>query len=71
MWAVFRRLLAGIGFVIAVAGFAVFVGAAVGVWRVKAETNRRTDALVTQAHSALGAADSTVSFVREVIVRGR
>ncbi len=65
-----RRALAGIGFVLAVAGFVLFLGAAVGVWWVRAETNRRTEALAVKARLAVGAADHAVKFVREVIDRG-
>ncbi|HMC72303.1 MAG TPA: hypothetical protein VKJ07_24310 [Mycobacteriales bacterium] len=52
------------------AGFVAFAGAAVGVWWVKAETNRRTDALAVKAHGAVNAADHAVEFVRKVIDDG-
>lgn len=65
-----RRALSAIGFIIAAAGFVLFTGAAVGVWWVRAETNRRTEALAAKARLAVGAADHAVKFVREVIDRG-
>ena len=49
MGSVVRRLSAVVGLVVSAAGFAVFAGAAVGVWWVKAETNRKTDALAVRA----------------------
>lgn len=67
MGSVVRRLSAVIGLVVSAAGFAVFAGAAAGVWWVKAETNRRTDAVAVRAHAAIGTADHAVAFVREVI----
>jgi hypothetical protein len=67
MWGIIHRVLAGIGLVLAVAGFIAFTGAAIGVWWVKAETNRRTDALAEKANTAVDAADHAVGFVREVI----
>jgi hydrogenase maturation protease len=67
MWAIVRCVLAVTGLLVAVAGFAVFVGAAVGVWKVKAETNRRTDALAVKAHEAMNTADQGVGFVHKVI----
>ena len=70
MWGVVRRVLAGVGLVVAVVGFVVFAGAAVVVWRVKAEANRQTQALAAKAGAAMDAADHGVAFVREVIDRG-
>lgn len=70
MWAVVRRVFAAVGLVVAGAGFAAFATAAVYVWRVKAETNRRTDDLAGKAHQALNAADKAVAFVRDVIDAG-
>jgi hydrogenase maturation protease len=69
MWAVFRRLLAGVGLLVAVAGFLLFATAVVGVWKLKAETNRRTDELAERAHSAISAADHAVTFVSNVITQ--
>jgi hypothetical protein len=71
MWAVLRRVLAGIGLLVAAAGFAGFAAAAVEAWRLKAEADRRTEALAGQARAALGAADHTLHFVREVIDKGQ
>src|SRR5690242_13010477 len=70
MWRVIRCVPAGVGLVISVAGFLLFVAAAVGVWKLKAETNRRTDALAGRAHAAVSAADRAVSFVSRVIDQG-
>jgi len=70
MWGVIRRLLAGVGLVVSVAGFLLFATAAVGVWKLKAETNRRTDALAERAHTAVNAADHAVDFVSKVIDQG-
>lgn len=71
MWNIVSRLLALVGLVISVAGFTVFTSAAIGVWRVKAETNRRTSEIAAQAHTAVDAADRTVKFVDEVIDAAR
>ena len=67
----FRRVFAVFGLLVALAGFGVFVGAAVVVWKVKAETNRRTEALATKAHEAVNAADHAVAFVSDVIDKGK
>ena len=69
MRSAFRRLLAVLGLVVSAAGFVAFAAAAVGVWWVKAETNRRTDAVTARAHTAVDAADRTVAFVRGVIAQ--
>ena len=66
----FRRVFAAIGLFVSLAGFIVFLSAAVVVWWVKAETNRRTDELVVKAHSAVDVADGAVVFVRDVIKQG-
>jgi hydrogenase maturation protease len=68
MGSVLRRLIALVVLVISAVGFVVFITAAVGVWQVKAETNRRTDEVAAKAHMALDAADRTVEFVDKVIV---
>lgn len=65
-----RRLLAALGLLVAVVGFVAFVSAAVGVWRLKAETNRRTDALAAKAHEAVDSADRAVKFVHGVLDEG-
>lgn len=70
MWTAARRLFAVLGLLIAVTGFVTFAGAAVGVWKVKAEANRRTDALAVKANEAVNAADHAVGFVNEVIDTG-
>src|SRR5437016_3203834 len=70
MWFIVRRVFAIVGLLVSVAGFVAFAGAAVGVWWVKAETNRRTDALAVKAHGAVNAADHAVEFVRKVIDDG-
>ena len=67
----FRRLFAALGLFVALAGFVVFTSAAVVVWWVKAETNRRTDDLAVKAHQAIEKADSTVTFVHDVINQGQ
>lgn len=67
MWRVVRLLPAGFGLVISAAGFLLFVSAAAGVWQLKAETNRRTDAIAGRAHTAVNAADHAVDFVAKVI----
>lgn len=67
MGTVVRRLLAVLGLLVAVIGFVTFVSAAVVVWRLKAETNRRTDALAAKANEAVKAADSAVTFVSRVL----
>jgi|GEM_PF-6033340 len=67
MWGVIRRVFAVVGVVIAVSGFIAFLVAAVGVWWLKAEANRRTDELAAKAHKAVNAADHAVVFVREVV----
>jgi hypothetical protein len=54
----------------AVVGFAVFVAAAVGIWRVKAEVNRRTEELAGKADKAVDSADHAIAFVREVLDAG-
>lgn len=71
MWGVIRRVSAGAGLVIALVGFATFVAAAVGVWRLKAEVNRRTEELASRADAAVNSADHAVAFVREVLDRGQ
>jgi hypothetical protein len=65
-----RRVLAGVGLFVAVAGLAVFVTAAAGVWRLKAEVNRRSDDLAGKADKAVDAADHAVALVREVLDSG-
>jgi hydrogenase maturation protease len=60
-------LCAGVGLLIALVGFVAFAGAAVAVWKVKAETDRRTGLLTAKAHEAVGAADHAVGFVRRVL----
>jgi hydrogenase maturation protease len=67
----FRRVFATIGLFVSLAGFIVFTSAAVVVWWVRAETNRRTDDLVVKAHGAISAADTTVTFVHQVIDQGQ
>ncbi|MBP3959242.1 hypothetical protein J8F10_28695 [Gemmata sp. G18] len=67
MWALIRTVLAATGLLVSVTGFALFAGAAVGVWRVKSEVNKRTDALAARADTAVGAVDHAVTFVQEVI----
>ena len=52
-----------------IAGFIAFAGAALGVWWVKIEVNRRTDTLAAKANTAVDAGDHAVAFVREVIDR--
>jgi hypothetical protein len=71
MWTVLGRLLAVLGLAVSLAGFVAFAGAAVAVWKVKAEANRRTDALAAKAHEAVGAADHAVDFVRQVLGSAR
>jgi hypothetical protein len=71
MWVAVRRVLAVTGLLVAVLGFAIFVAAAVGVWRLKAEANRRTDELAGKADAAVDSADKAVAFVREVLDRGQ
>lgn len=71
MWVVVRRLFAVLGLLVSVAGLAAFAGAAVGIWQVKAETNRRTEELATKAHGAVKAADGAITFVRQVIEQGK
>src|SRR5215207_4884906 len=68
MGSVLRHLLAVVGLVVAVTGFAVFTGAAINVWKLKAETNQRTEEIAAKAHMAVDAADRTVEFVDKVIV---
>jgi hypothetical protein len=70
MWRIVRRVLALIGLLIAVTGFVGFGAAAVGVWKLKAEANRRADSLALQAHTAVNAADHAVSFVSGVVDQG-
>lgn len=70
MWMILRRMLAAVGLIVAVAGIIAFAGAAIGVWQLKAEANRRTDDLAVKAHIAIDAADHTVGFVGEVITQG-
>lgn len=70
MWGKIGRLLAVVGWFVSVAGFVVFVSAAIVVWWVRAETNRRTDDLAVKAHSAINKADDTVAFVHQVINQG-
>lgn len=70
MWTAARRVLSALGLIVSVAGFAAFAGAAVDIWRVKAETNRRTDALAAKAHEAVKAADHAVGFVNNVLDEG-
>ncbi|MBM3980895.1 MAG: hypothetical protein FJ304_11530 [Planctomycetes bacterium] len=65
-----RRVFAALGLVLALGGVVLFAGAVMGVWWVRAETNRRTEALAVKARAAVGAADHAVAFVREVIARG-
>lgn len=65
-----RRVSAVLGLLIAVAGFAAFVTAAVAVWELKAETNRRTEDIASKAHAAVNAADHGVAFVSEVVDQG-
>jgi hypothetical protein len=67
MCAVIRRLFAVTGLLVSVAGFAVFAGSAVGVWRVKAEANRQTEELAVKARFAVDEADRAVVFVSRVI----
>ena len=67
MWSVVRRLSAVFGWVASAVGFTICAAAAVGVWWVKAETNRRTDAVAVRAHAAVNAAGRAVGFVRGVI----
>lgn len=71
MQVVVVRLLAVVGLLISVTGFLVFTSAAVGVWKLKTETDRRTEALATKAHSAVSAADRAVDFVNRVIDQGK
>ncbi len=70
MWTVVRRLLAVVGLLVAVVGCIAFATAAVGVWWVKAETNKKTDEVAARAHKAVDGADHAVGFVREVISEG-
>src|SRR5262245_23556898 len=67
MWAIIRRVLAGIGLVVALVGIGIFVAAIVGTWQLKAETNRKTEEFAAQAHTAVNAADTTVQFVQRVL----
>ncbi len=67
MWALIRTVLATAGLLVSLAGFVLFAGAAVGVWRVKSEVNKRTDALAARADTATAAAEHAVGFVLEVI----
>jgi hypothetical protein len=71
MWVVLRRVLAGVGLLVAVAGFAAFVTAAVGVWRLKAEVNRKADDLAGKADGAVDTADHAIALVREVLDAGQ
>jgi hydrogenase maturation protease len=71
MWGRIGRVFAFVGLLVSVTGFVAFTGAAVVVWWVKAETNRRTDELAVKAHSAVSAADSAVGFVQRVIEQGQ
>jgi hydrogenase maturation protease len=66
-WSVLRFVVAVLGMTIALAGFAAFVAAAIGVWSVKAETDRKTALLQARAYTAVDAANRAVEFVREVI----
>lgn len=70
MWTAARRLLAALGLLVAVVGFVAFSTAAVAVWRLKAETNRRTDAMAAKAHEAVDSADRAVKFVHGVLDEG-
>lgn len=70
MWCVVRRVFAGLGLLVALASLGAFVGAAVVVWQIKEEANRRTEVLATKAGAAVDAADHAVEFVRRVIDQG-
>jgi hypothetical protein len=69
LWSIVRSVLAVLGMTVALAGFAAFVAAAVGVWWVKAETDRKTALLTVRAHTAIEAANRAIEFVRQVITR--
>lgn len=67
MWRFVRAAVAALGLVGSLLGFALFAGAAGGVWWAKAEANRRADALAARAHAAADTADHAVGFVRGVV----
>jgi hypothetical protein len=70
MWGFVRRLLAVTGLLISLTGLALFISAVIGVWKLKAETNRRTEAIAAKAYTAVNAADHAVGFVSQVIAQG-
>jgi hydrogenase maturation protease len=69
MWRIVRGVLAGSGLVLAGVGFIVFATAAVGVWWLKADVNRRTDVLADKALTAVNAGGHAVEFVNDVITQ--
>jgi hypothetical protein len=71
MWGIVRRVLAGVGLIVALAGIGIFVATIVGAWQVKAETNQKTAEFADQAHKAVDAADSTLGVVRRVLNESR